>query len=50
VAEYHRFRELGRRLLEINEAICRLRPVEEPTRSSQEKKRRKRSTGKWRRK
>jgi uncharacterized protein DUF6788 len=50
VAEYHRFRELGRRLLEINEAICRLRPVEEPARSSQEKKRRKRSTGKWRRK
>jgi len=50
VAEYHRFRELGRRLLEVNEAICRLRPVEEPTLSSQEKKRRKRSAGKSRRK
>jgi len=47
VSEYHRFRELGRRLLEVNEAICRLRPVEEPTLSSQEKKRRKRSARKW---
>ncbi|PYV04529.1 MAG: hypothetical protein DMG26_07210 [Acidobacteria bacterium] len=47
VAEYHRFRELGRRLLEVNEAICRLRPVEEPALSSQEKKRPKRSARKW---
>jgi len=43
VAEYQRFRELGRRLLEVNEAICRLRAAEEPTLSSEEKKRRKRS-------
>lgn len=47
VAEYHRFRDLGRRLLEVNEVICRLRPVEEPTLSSQEKKRRKRSARRW---
>lgn len=47
VAEYHRFRELGRRLLEVNEAICRLRPVEKPTLSSEEKKRRRRSARKW---
>ena len=47
VAEYHRFRELSRRLLEVNETICRLRPVEEPSLSSEEKKRRKRSARKW---
>jgi hypothetical protein len=43
VAEYHRFRELGSLLLDVNEEICRLRPVEEPVLSAQEKKRRKRS-------
>ena len=43
VAEYHRFRELGGQLLEVNERICGLRPVEEPSVSAQEKKRRKRS-------
>ncbi len=42
VAEYHRFRELGGQLLEINEEICHLRPVEE-TLTAQEKKRPKRS-------
>ncbi len=47
VAEYHRFRDLGRRLLQVNEAICRLRPVEKPTLSSEEKKRRKPSAKKW---
>lgn len=46
VAEYHRFRELGGQLLHVNEEICRLRPVEEPALSPQEKKRRKRSAGK----
>jgi hypothetical protein len=51
VAEYHRFRELGRRLLEVNEAICPLRPVAgEEKLSEQEKKRLRRSTGKWPRK
>lgn len=43
VAECHRFRELSSELLEVNEQICRLRPVEEEGVSAQEKKRRKRS-------
>jgi len=47
VAEYHRFRELGGQLLEVNEEICRLRPIEE-TRTPQEKKRPKRSSRKSR--
>jgi hypothetical protein len=47
VAEYHRFRQLGGQLLEINEQICRLRPVEEAL-TPQEKKRPKRSARKWR--
>ncbi|MBV8846118.1 MAG: hypothetical protein JO307_25200 [Bryobacterales bacterium] len=46
VAEYHRFRELGGQLLEVNEQICELRPVEEPNLSAEEKKRRKRSARK----
>lgn len=29
VAAYHRFRELAQQLLEVNEKICRARPVEE---------------------
>ena len=44
VAEYRRFRELSGQLLEVNEEICRSRPVEEATLSAQEKRRRKRST------
>jgi hypothetical protein len=50
VAEYHRFRELSGELLEldVNERICELRPVEEEAPSTQEKKGRKRSTGKSR--
>jgi hypothetical protein len=47
VAEYHRFRELGGRLLAVNEEICRLRPVDESL-TAQEKKRPKRSTRKSR--
>lgn len=43
VEEYHRFRELSRELLEVNEEICQLRPVEE-TLTPQEKKRQKPST------
>ena len=43
VAECQRFRELGDQLLNVNEQICELRPVEEPLSSAQEKKRRKRS-------
>src|SRR5215475_10151963 len=36
VAEFHRFRELSRDLLEVNEKICRVRPLEE---TPEEKKR-----------
>jgi len=43
VAAFHRFRELSRELLEVNEKICRARPVEDAL-TSQEKKRRKRSS------
>jgi hypothetical protein len=48
VAEYHRFRELSGQLLEVNEEVCRLRPVEEPAMSPEEKKRPKRSARKSR--
>lgn len=43
VAEFRRFQELRRRLLEVNTAICRARPVEEERLSPEEKKRRMRS-------
>ena len=43
VAEYHRFRELGQDLLEVNEKICQSRPVED-TLTAEEKKQRRRST------
>jgi hypothetical protein len=43
VAECQRFRELGDQLLEVNERVCQLRPVEEPQPSAQEKKQPKRS-------
>jgi hypothetical protein len=42
VEEFHRFRQLSQDLLEVNEQICRLRPLEE-TLTSEEKKRPKRS-------
>jgi hypothetical protein len=45
VDAYHQFRELSQQLLEVNENICRARPVEESL-SHQEKKRRKPSTRK----
>lgn len=44
VAEYHRFRELSGELLEINEEICRARPIEPVAAAPQEKKRPKQST------
>jgi len=44
VEAFHRFRELSRQLLEVNERICQARPVEE-TLSPEEKKRPKRSSG-----
>jgi len=48
VAECQHFRELGEQLLEVNEQICELRPVEESSPSAQEKKQRKRSKKKSR--
>lgn len=48
VAECQRFRELGDQLLDVNEQICKLRPVEETAASAQEKKRPKRSKRKSR--
>ena len=48
VAECQRFRELGEQLLDVNEQICELRPLEETSSSAQEKKRRKRSKTKSR--
>ena len=48
VAECQRFRQLGDQLLEVNEQVCELRPVEETPPSALEKKRSKRSTRKLR--
>ena len=45
VRAYHRFRELSRELLAVNEQICRLRPVAE-TLTDEEKKRPRRSSRK----
>jgi len=42
IAEYRHFRELSRDLLEVNEKICRARPVED-TLTPEEKKRPRRS-------
>ena len=39
IAEFRDYQRLGRELVEVNEKICRLRPVEE-TLTPQEKKRR----------
>lgn len=47
VEAFHRFRQLSQDLLEVNEKICRVRPVAE-TLSPEEKKRPKRSIGKSR--
>lgn len=47
VEAFHRFRQLSQELLEVNEKICRARPVGE-TLSPQEKKRRKPSAKKSR--
>jgi hypothetical protein len=43
VEAYHRFRQLGQELLEVNERICRARPVADAL-SPKEKKRRKPSS------
>jgi hypothetical protein len=42
VAEFQKYRQLTRELVDVSEQVCRLRPVEE-TLTPQEKKRRKRS-------
>lgn len=47
IAEYHRFRDLSRDLVEVNEKICSARPVQD-TMSPEEKKRQKRSSAKSR--
>ena len=47
VEAFHRFRQLSQELLEVNERICRARPVAD-TLSPEEKKRRKRSVRKSR--
>jgi hypothetical protein len=47
VEAFHRFRQLSQELLEVNEKICRVRPVVE-TLSPEEKKRRKPSSRKSR--
>jgi hypothetical protein len=49
VEAFHRFRQLCLELLQVNEKICRARPVED-TISPEEKKRRKRSSKRSRRK
>ncbi|SRR5882762_7140454 len=46
VEAYHRFRQLAQELLEINERICRARPVEQGL-TPAKKKRRKSSSRKW---
>ena len=50
VETYHQFRELSRKLLEVNEKICRARPLDEEDLTPQEKKRRKRSSSRFTRK
>lgn len=49
IAEFRHYQELSRAFLEINEKICRLRPVEESV-APEEKKRRKTSSKPLRRK
>lgn len=47
IAGFRQFQELSRALIQVNEKICRLRPVEEEDRTPQEKKRPKRSSRKF---
>ncbi len=48
IAEFRKFRALTSRLVEVNRRICRLRPIEQPEQTPQEKKRPKRSSKKSR--
>jgi hypothetical protein len=45
IAEFRKFQELSRSFLEVNERICRLRPVEEQLRMSRKKNGRGNPTG-----
>lgn len=47
VEAFHRFRQLSQQLLEVNEKICRARPVEDAL-TAEEKKRSRRSRRRWR--
>ena len=46
VAEFRNYQQISQQFVEINTHICRLRPVGESVPQPQEKKRRKRSSGK----
>ena len=48
IAEFRKFQSLSGELIEVNRKICRLRPVEEPALSREEKKRPKPSAKKSR--
>lgn len=46
ISEFRKFQELSRSFLDVNEKICRLRPIEAQPLSEQEKKRRMQSSRK----
>ena len=51
IAEFRKYQQLSRAFVELNDKICRQRPIpEEAERQEQEKKRRKPFSGKWRKK
>jgi hypothetical protein len=51
IAEFRKYQQLSRAFVEVNDKICRQRPVpEEAERKEQEKKRRQPFSGKWRKK
>ena len=51
IAEFRKYQQLSRALVELNEKICRQRPMPEAAeRKEQEKKRRPPCSGKWRKK
>ena len=51
IAEFRKYQQLSRAFIELNDKICRQRPIpEEAERQEQEKKRQKPFSGKWRKK
>jgi hypothetical protein len=51
IAEFRKYQQLSRAFVELNDKICRQRPIpEEAERQEQEKKRRQPFSGKWRKK